>query len=323
MSHSKTNNLQECGSEEPHFVGAPLEVKEAPLTNGYTHLVNGALKSEDLAPVDKDLPHCILKSSENKPASPPIKVPFSPKTKPYSHKFTHSQSSVSNQQSSSQAAREQRPNALPPSYHTVKTTESHPPQLTCQFVSSPEKTPSLPLSSFSRSPVRLNGSHHIALSSDPTSPKTNSSSARPEPIADKISTSKSSAQLQAQTSGLISEFYSRSRFHQISTWRIGFSEYVNELHSRRRKAGAASFPGKDRLRKCVTHHPTDSQGAEGAEEMITFLLFLIKFSLQFVLEGLIIFYRQTSQRANDVVSFQMMIMKTVRKYSVTILMTHT
>ncbi|XP_076016657.1 DNA repair protein REV1 [Genypterus blacodes] len=247
MSHSRTNNAHGCGSED-----AQLEVKDAPLTNGYTHLVNGALKSEDLAPGDKDpLPHCILKSSENKPASPPVRAPHSPKTKPDSYKFTPNR----NQQSSSQSAREQRPlNPPPPSYQTVKTPD---PQPTGQAASNPERTLLLPPSSLSHAPVRLNGSHHTASPSDP---KANSSSAGPEPVADKTSSSKSSSQLQAQTSGLISEFYSHSRFHQISTWRSGFSEYVNELHSRRRREGPTSFPGRDRLRKCVAQYPADSQG---------------------------------------------------------------
>ncbi|KAF7665715.1 hypothetical protein LDENG_00134690 [Lucifuga dentata] len=253
-SHSKTNELQECGNANPCVVGAPQEVKEAPLTNGYTHLVNGALKSEDWSPitdqppVDKDLVWCIHKSLENKPASP--SVPFT--AKPDLCEFTHSHSPVSHQQASSQAAK-------PPSppYQAIKTTQSHPlPPQTCLTDSNPEKTLSPPRCSLSHSPVRVNGSHRNIFSSDPALPKANSLSVRPEPVADKISSSKSSSQLLAQTGDLISEFYSHSRYHQISTWRTGFSEYVNELHSRRRKAGAA-FPGKERLKKCMAQHATD------------------------------------------------------------------
>ncbi|XP_071775816.1 DNA repair protein REV1 [Centroberyx gerrardi] len=277
MSHSKMNGAQEWGSEDPCLVRAPQGVKEAPLTNGHTHPVNGALTLEDLSPItdqppiDKDLPHCRLKSPENKATSPPVQH----QTKPDPYDFPHSpprqpnQSPVSPYRPSSQAANEQRPKPPPPTYQeAIAATESHPlppqPQQPCQLDSIPEKThPPPAFHSLSHSPVRLNGSHHNAFSSDPDSPKTNllsSSTCPPDPPANKNSSSKSSAQLLAQTGGIISEFYSHSRYHQISTWRTGFSEYVNELHSRRRTVGGATFPGKDRLRKCVAQRSTDSQG---------------------------------------------------------------
>uniref|UniRef100_A0A8C4HFH3 DNA repair protein REV1 n=1 Tax=Dicentrarchus labrax TaxID=13489 RepID=A0A8C4HFH3_DICLA len=199
--HSKINEMQECGKEDP----LPQVVKEAPLTNGHTHLVNGALKPEDLSPVtdkpsvDKKLPECRVKSSEDKP-------------------------------------------------------QSHPLQPSCPVDSNPEKTPLSPASrSLSHSPVRLNGSHHNAFSSD-------SASLTPTEKSSSSSSSKSSVHLLAQTGDLISEFYSHSRLHQISTWRTGFSEYVNELHSKRRAVGGTSFSGKDRLRKSIAQRSAESQG---------------------------------------------------------------
>uniref|UniRef100_A0A6Q2XM41 DNA repair protein REV1 n=1 Tax=Esox lucius TaxID=8010 RepID=A0A6Q2XM41_ESOLU len=51
------------------------------------------------------------------------------------------------------------------------------------------------------------------------------------------------------TGGIISEYYSHSRLHHISTWRNEFSEYVNTLQSSRRATGGANFPGRDRLRR--------------------------------------------------------------------------
>ncbi|XP_060785615.1 DNA repair protein REV1 isoform X2 [Neoarius graeffei] len=80
--------------------------------------------------------------------------------------------------------------------------------------------------------VRLNGSHHVAS----TVALTGKQSAQgPEP-------------------GIISEFFSRSRLHHISTWRNEFSEYVNTLQSRQRSAGGAVFSGKERLKKLRTDH---------------------------------------------------------------------
>ncbi|XP_029937528.1 DNA repair protein REV1 isoform X2 [Myripristis murdjan] len=284
ISHSKRNGAQEWGSEDLCPVRAPQGVKEVPLTNGHTHSVNGALKPEDLSPitdqspVDKDLPQCRLKSLESKPVSPPVENQM----KPDPYDFPHSppkqpnQSPVSPHQQSPQAANEQRPKHSPPTdQKATVATESHPlppqPQQSCQFDFLPEKTkPSPALHSLSHSPVRLNGSHHNAFSPDPVSPKPNNLSASncpPDSPADKSSTSKSSAQLLAQTGGLISEFYSRSRYHQISTWRSGFSEYVNELHSRRRTAGGATFTGKDRLRKSLAQRSTDSQGSATSAPM--------------------------------------------------------
>lgn len=80
--------------------------------------------------------------------------------------------------------------------------------------------------------VRLNGSYH------------NTSNV--------TLTAKQSAQ--GPETGIISEFFSHSRLHHISTWRNEFSEYVNTLQSRRRAAGGAVFPGKDKLKKLRSDH---------------------------------------------------------------------
>ncbi|KAM9487515.1 DNA repair protein REV1 isoform 1-T1 [Clarias gariepinus] len=77
------------------------------------------------------------------------------------------------------------------------------------------------------SQVRLNGSHHITSNVTLTGKHT----------------------AQGPETGIISEFFSRSRLHHISMWRNEFSEYVNTLQSRRRAAGGAVFPGKDKLKK--------------------------------------------------------------------------
>ncbi|XP_018557791.2 LOW QUALITY PROTEIN: DNA repair protein REV1 [Lates calcarifer] len=261
MSHSKMN--EECGKEDL----SPQVVKEAPLTNGHTHLVNGALKPEDLPPatdepfVDKELSEC-----RDKPLSPAVQ--FQTKSDPY--EFPHSPPKQSDQSLVFPP---------PPTYQeAIKAADTHllPKQLqpSLQVDFNPEKTLLSPASrSLSHSPIRLNGSHHNAFSSDPASLNTTNTTAKPDPPPDtSSSSSKSSAQLLAQTGDLISEFYSRSRLHQISTWRAGFSEYVNELHSKRKVAGGASFPGKERLRKSVAQCSSDSQGTSAPSSVKSCIL---------------------------------------------------
>ncbi|XP_069563703.1 DNA repair protein REV1 [Brachyistius frenatus] len=274
MSHSKTNEMQECGQEDPCLAGASRAVKEAPLTNGHTHLINGALKPEDLSPVkdqlsvDKDLSKCRVKSS---PQSSPVQL----QTKPDPYEFPHSppkqpdRSSGSLEESRSPGPSGQRPKPSAPTCHeAIKASETLPkqPQPPFQVDKVSEKIhPPLASSSHSQTPVRLNGSHHKIITSDPASLSTTNLTAKPDPPSDHLSstTSKSSAQLLNQTGSLISEFYSHSRLHQISTWRTGFSEYVNELHSKRKVVGGAYFPGKDRLRRYVAQQSTDPQGTLG------------------------------------------------------------
>uniref|UniRef100_A0A673HZ90 DNA repair protein REV1 n=1 Tax=Sinocyclocheilus rhinocerous TaxID=307959 RepID=A0A673HZ90_9TELE len=81
--------------------------------------------------------------------------------------------------------------------------------------------------------VRLNGSYHMT----PNSSKLADSSHQPGRSG------------QGAEAGIISEFFSHSRLHHISTWRNEFSEYVNALQSRRRAAGGAVFSGKEKLKK--------------------------------------------------------------------------
>ncbi|XP_053295980.1 DNA repair protein REV1 isoform X1 [Pleuronectes platessa] len=278
MSHSKMNKMQQCGKDL-----YPQAVKQVPLTNGHVHHVNGALKPEDLSPVsddpsvDEELPDYRVQSPDIKPQNRPVQCQAIPD--PY--EFPHSPPKQSDQwpvcleESGSQAANEQRHKPPPPSYQeAIKATESHliPKQLqpSLQVDSPPEKTHlSSASQSLSHSHVRLNGSHHTAFSSDPTSFNTTITD---KPPSSSSSAGKSSAQLQTKTNDLISEFYSHSRLHQISTWRTGFSEYVNDLHSKRKAAGGASFPGKERLRKCVALRSSDSQGTSAATNVKSCIL---------------------------------------------------
>ncbi|KAF3694693.1 DNA repair protein REV1 [Channa argus] len=258
MSHAIMNEMKECGKEDPLL----QVVTEVPLTNGHTHLVNGALKPEDLSPVTdepcvyKELPECRVMSLADK-------TPVQFQTKPDPYEFPHSPPKQCHK-----AASEQRPKPPPPTYEeAIKATEAQllPKRLqpSLQVGLDFKKTSLSPAScSLSHSPIRLNGSHQYAFSSEPASVNKTIITDKPEtPIDHSISpSSKSAPQLLAQTGDLISEFYSHSRLHQISTWRTGFSEYVNELHSKRKTAGSVSFPGKDRLRKSIAQCSTGFEG---------------------------------------------------------------
>ncbi|XP_047226675.1 DNA repair protein REV1 isoform X2 [Girardinichthys multiradiatus] len=272
LSHSKMKEMQERG--DPCLVGASVIVEEAPLTNGHAHLFNGALKSEDMSPVadpsspDRDVSTCRAKSSTEKPQSPAVQS----HTKPDPYEFPPSPPKQSDcfpillEPSSTQEGGGYEPKPLPPSPHEASKANKPQPPLKClqppsQVEQISEQTPRSPASrSLSHSSVRLNGSHHKVFPSDPPQLKTAHDTAKLDPPAEGSSASTSSDQLLEQTGGLISEFYSHSRLHQISTWRIAFSEYVNELHSKRKTEGSPSYPGKDRMRKSVAQRSTHAQG---------------------------------------------------------------
>ncbi|CAL8322703.1 unnamed protein product [Merluccius merluccius] len=271
----------------------PVKVKQGeskPLMNGHTHPVNGALKPADphpfphRAPVDNVAQSRLIipdtGTSSPTTRKPPDVSPELTHTDPYT--FPHSpprqddRFPVSPGRPSTCDASEKQPKPPPPTYQeAIAATQSHPPppSLAPPLLSLPPPhlcrpgsltdKPQLP--STSRSPVRLNGSHHNAFSSDLTTPNPSIASPHPpppDPPAGGSLSSKPSAKLMAQTGGIISEYYSHSRYHQISTWRIGFSEYVNELHSRRRAGGDATLLGKERLRRCAPQFP--SQGTHRA-----------------------------------------------------------
>ncbi|KAM4731152.1 LOW QUALITY PROTEIN: DNA repair protein REV1 [Anableps anableps] len=275
-SHSKIKEMQEHG--DPCLVRASVVVEEAPLTNGHAHLFNGALKPEDLSPVadasssDRDVSTCRAKSSTEKPPSSSVKS----HTKPDPYEFPPSPPKQSDsfptllEQSSTQEGGGSEPKPPSPSSHeALKANKPQPPlkilQSPTQVEPISEQTPrSPPCRSLSHSSVRLNGRHNKVFPSDPPLLNATHVAAKPDPPTEGSSASTSSDQLLEQTGGLISEFYSHSRLHQISTWRIAFSEYVNELHSKRKTEGSPSYPGKDRLRKSMAQRSTHEQGTSTA-----------------------------------------------------------
>lgn len=266
-SHSKMNGMQDCRELDFCPAGFSKGVKGAPLTNGHVHLFNGALKSEDLSLVtgpfssNRDMSKCQITRSTGQPQSPPNQTNADPYEFPPSPPKQSDLPPGFLEHPCTQGDNGHKP-PLPTSHEAANKVHLLPECLHphSQVTATSEQTHPPPSSwSILESSVRLNGSHHDAFSSDLTLLSTTSTTAKPDPPT--IETSpKTSELLLEQTGGLISEYYSHSRLHQISTWRVGFSEYVNELHSKRKATGVTSYPGKDRLRKFVAQRSTDGQG---------------------------------------------------------------
>ncbi|KAG9348665.1 hypothetical protein JZ751_028982 [Albula glossodonta] len=135
---------------------------------------------------------------------------------------------------------------LPPNQKVAAATK---PQTPPPLSRSPEK-PS-PQKGFSpaHSKVRLNGTHHFVPPQSPAllppPPTRAPGTSGPGPLPAK-------PLARPAESNIISEFYSYSRLHHISTWRSEFSQYVSSLQQQRRAAGGAVFLGRERLRRhCV------------------------------------------------------------------------
>ncbi|XP_077393024.1 DNA repair protein REV1 isoform X2 [Festucalex cinctus] len=215
--------------------------------NGHTPLLNGAFKSKELV---SDKPFVPTDPSECPITSPESKASSLSKLDPYEFPSSPPKQSdllpVCPEESRSK-------DALQLTQRTSLQVDSNPDKIAHPHV-----------------PTRLNGSHrdafssHSASESDSTVPPhpgaAASGSGRPH--SDAAAAAESASRLSAQTGGLISEYYARSRLHQISTWRSGFSEYVNQLHSKRKATGRASFPGKERLRKLVAQRAFQSQDTQ-------------------------------------------------------------
>ncbi|XP_056411942.1 DNA repair protein REV1 [Hyla sarda] len=90
-------------------------------------------------------------------------------------------------------------------------------------------------SSYLHNKTKLNGAHHSLQG--PSSTKSTTIH---------LPTKAASPQLpKTADSNFISDFYSHSRLHHISTWKCEFTEFVRELQSQHN----GSFPGRERLKK--------------------------------------------------------------------------
>uniref|UniRef100_A0A8D0KN23 DNA repair protein REV1 n=1 Tax=Salvator merianae TaxID=96440 RepID=A0A8D0KN23_SALMN len=108
-------------------------------------------------------------------------------------------------------------------------------------------------SSALHSNIKINGAHHSILQG-PSSTKSTTSI----PVPSKTDFSPLS---KTSSCSFISDFYSRSRLHHISTWKCEFTEFVNTLQ----RQSNATFPGKEKLKKLKagqsTINPADSDYA--------------------------------------------------------------
>uniref|UniRef100_A0A7M4F3C9 DNA repair protein REV1 n=1 Tax=Crocodylus porosus TaxID=8502 RepID=A0A7M4F3C9_CROPO len=109
----------------------------------------------------------------------------------------------------------------------------------------PHRTMSNSFSSSSlHSNTKLNGAHHSTVQG-PSSTKSTSSVPTPSKAA-------SSPVSKPSDCNFISDFYSRSRLHHISTWKSELTEFVNNLQ--RKNNGV--FPGSEKLKKLKTGRST-------------------------------------------------------------------
>ncbi|KAI2660588.1 DNA repair protein REV1 [Labeo rohita] len=187
------------------------------LTNGYVHPVNGALKPQDS--FAEHPPHVVDAGSH------PSHLPQA-----------ESRDSEEPSCSSAGSKANSRQRSLISSASPAKQAGLHNMQKDLH-----PKPTSNPGTSFApqkknlhdQTRVRLNGSYHMTPNSST--------------LAD--SSNQPGRSGQGAEAGIISEFFSHSRLHHISTWRNEFSEYVNTLQSKRRAAGGAVFSGKEKLKK--------------------------------------------------------------------------
>uniref|UniRef100_A0A8K9V823 DNA repair protein REV1 n=1 Tax=Oncorhynchus mykiss TaxID=8022 RepID=A0A8K9V823_ONCMY len=120
----------------------------------------------------------------------------------------------------------------------------------------PLETNSLSANTFpsNPTPIETNSLSAETFPSNPTPLETNSLSANPIP-SNYAPPHHDQQSAKVKTGGIISEFYSHSRLHHISTWRSEFSEYVNMLQSRMRATGGLSTaPGPQ---SCILHVDMD------------------------------------------------------------------
>uniref|UniRef100_A0A8K9V5S0 DNA repair protein REV1 n=1 Tax=Oncorhynchus mykiss TaxID=8022 RepID=A0A8K9V5S0_ONCMY len=190
----KMNGVQELGGEDPCPVKTPRGVKDPTLTNGHTHLVNGPP-----LPTYQEA----MAASASRPLDLPSQSDFPPE-KPLP---------IANPNPSPS------PVCLNCSHHNV--FPSNPTPLETNSLSA-NTFPSNP------TPIETNSLSAETFPSNPTPLETNSLSANPIP-SNYAPPHHDQQSAKVKTGGIISEFYSHSRLHHISTWRSEFSEYVNML----------------------------------------------------------------------------------------------
>ncbi|XP_055972700.1 DNA repair protein REV1 isoform X1 [Sorex fumeus] len=120
--------------------------------------------------------------------------------------------------------------STPPSQHSAS-----PPDVPRNLY----RTHSFPLVSL-HSNSKLNGAHHSTVQG-PSSTKSTS-------VAPAASKAVPSVPSKPSDCNFISDFYSRSRLHHISTWKCELTEFVNALQ----RQSSGIFPGREKLKKMKT-----------------------------------------------------------------------
>lgn len=225
----KLNGLhEEVQWEEQSSTGG--RAKESALTNGHVHPFNGALKPTDMSLVPGALTQ-VAQTDQRDPTgtvSPevdPYDGPRTPSPIP-SHQPRMSPAPRHKHETDSSNAQCHVPPPTPPTNQNASTSSD-------LSLAKPH-----PADQGSRG-VRLNGSHHSSSGGGPSHNHTHQD----------LSDQSGKPAARAAEGNIISEFYSYSRLHHISTWRSEFAEYVNSLQCRRRATGAAMFSGKERLKR--------------------------------------------------------------------------
>ncbi|XP_073701709.1 DNA repair protein REV1 [Garra rufa] len=201
--------------DDDAFALLPRGSQDTLLTNGYVHPVNGALKPQDsfaehpLHVVDTGSHQSHLPQAECRDSEEPSCSYAGSKANTHQRSLTSSASP-----------------AKQPGLHNMQKDLHQKPTSNLGTSAAPQK-------GGDQTKVRLNGSYHMTPNSSTLADSSNQPG-RPG---------------QGAEAGIISEFFSHSRLHHISTWRNEFSEYVNTLQSRRRAAGGVVFSGKEKLKK--------------------------------------------------------------------------
>ncbi|NWH78314.1 REV1 protein, partial [Piaya cayana] len=122
-------------------------------------------------------------------------------------------------------------------FRDCRTQQLHQSNKNTDFLWNPHRTMSNSSSSSSlHSNAKINGAHHSTFQG-PSSTKSTS-----VPTASKAASLPVS---KPSDCSFISDFYSRSRLHHISTWKCELTEFVNSLQ--RKNSGV--FPGREKLKK--------------------------------------------------------------------------
>lgn len=218
--------MQKVGGDPPSLGPSSIEggALERTLTNGHSHPMNGALKPHDSmqGPIPQD------DWLSQRPRAPPSNSHVIG-TVETTHLLPPGGQTISPQD---MTGRVLRPEAGSSWVHTPQPSDPKPPPVQKLHPQAGNyEGPPTPMRSVGR--FRLNGAQQ---------------GLNPPPHVT-LNPGESLGGEQVMGTDSISEYYSHSRLHHISTWRSEFSEYVSSLQYRTQATGGTNFPGRERLRR--------------------------------------------------------------------------